>query len=155
MRSVSQAVAWCFVLALQTGMRAGELCGLAWVDVRPDHVLLHAGKTKTGRARQVPLSPTAQRTIEAMRGWDDVLVFGLRAQSLDALFRKHRARCGLDGFTFHDGRHTAATRMARMVDVLDLCKIFGWTNATRALTYYNPTGSQLAKRLSAGVAPSR
>lgn len=27
-RSVAQAVAWCFVLALQTGMRAGELCGL-------------------------------------------------------------------------------------------------------------------------------
>ncbi len=149
-RSVSQAVAWCFVLALQTGMRAGELCGLRWEDVAPDHVQLHAGKTKTGKARQVPLSFTARRSIDAMRGFDEALVFGLRAQSLDALFRKYRARAGLEGFTFHDGRHTAATRMAPLVDVLDLCKIFGWTSATRALTYFNPTGSELAKRLQGG-----
>ena len=154
-RSVSQAVAWCFVLALQTGMRAGELCGLQWGDVRSDFVVLHPGKTKTGKGREVPLSPTARRTVEAMRGWDDVTVFGLRAQSLDALFRKYRSRAGLEGFTFHDGRHTAATRLAPIVDVLTLCKIFGWSSATRALVYYNPRGSELARRLSAGAAPTR
>ena len=152
-RSVAQAVAWCFVLALQTGMRAGELCGLQWGDVRADFVVLHAGKTKTGKGREVPLSPTARRTIEAMRGWDAVLVFGLRAQSLDALFRKYRARAELEGFTFHDARHTAATCLAPVVDVLTLCKIFGWSSATRALVYYNPRGSELARRLSAGAAP--
>lgn len=36
------------------------------------------------------------------------------------------ARARLSGFTFHDTRHTAATRLARRVDVLTLCKIFGW-----------------------------
>ena len=149
-RSVAQAVAWCFVAALQTGMRAGELAGLRWSDVRDDYVLLHAGKTKTGKARQVPLTPEAARTLKRMRGYDEDLVFGLKVQSLDAMFRKYRARAGLDGFTFHDSRHTAATRMARRVDVLDLCKIFGWTTATRALVYYNPTGSQIAKRLNGG-----
>jgi integrase len=149
-RSVAQAVAWCFLAALQTGMRAGELAGLRWDDVRDDHVLLHAGKTKTGKARQVPLTPEAARTLKRMRGYDEDLVFGLKVQSLDAMFRKYRARAGLDGFTFHDSRHTAATRMARRVDVLDLCKIFGWTTATRALVYYNPTGSQIAKRLNGG-----
>jgi len=151
-RSVSQAVAWCFVAALQTGMRAGELCGLGWEDVRGDYVVLHAGRTKTGKGREVPLTATARRALEALRGWDEALVFGLRPQSLDALFRKYRARCGLEGFTFHDARHTAATRLAPLVDVLTLCKIFGWTNATRALVYYNPTGSQLARQLSAAAA---
>lgn len=155
-RSVGQAVAHCFIAALQTGMRAGELCGLRWGDVAADHVQLHAGKTKTGKARQVPLTPAAMRNIECMRGYDQDLVFGLTARSLDAMFRKYRGRAGLDGFTFHDARHTAATRLARIVDVLDLCKIFGWTTATRALVYYNPTGSQLAKRLNAsGAAPTR
>lgn len=155
-RSVSVAVAQCFVAALQTGMRAGELCGLRWADVADDHVQLHAGKTKTGKARQVPLTPAARRTIECMRGYDQELVFGLAVQSLDAMFRKYRVRAKLDGFTFHDARHTAATRMAPLVDVLDLCKIFGWTTATRALVYYNPTGSQIAKRLNASAAaPTR
>jgi integrase len=155
-RSVAQAVGHCFVMAMQTGMRAGELCGLRWDDVAADHVQLHAGKTKTGKARQVPLTPTALRTIECMRGYDPELVFGLAARSLDAMFRKYRGRAGLDGFTFHDARHTAATRMAPRVDVLDLCKIFGWTTATRALVYYNPTGTELARRLNAsGAAPTR
>lgn len=153
-RSVAQAVGHCFVAALQTGMRAGELCGLRWDDVEDDHVRLHAGRTKTGKARQVPLTPAARRTLECMRGYDDDLVFGLATRSLDAMFRKYRQRAGLDGFTFHDARHTAATRIARLVDVLDLCKIFGWTTATRALVYYNPTGSQIARRLSAGAAPT-
>ncbi|WP_225784502.1 site-specific integrase [Xenophilus sp. Marseille-Q4582] len=153
-RSVRQAVGHCFVAALQTGMRAGELCGLEWADVRVDHVLLHANRTKTGRARQVPLTPEAARVIERMKGFDEVLVFGIPARSLDAMFRKYRERAGLEGFTFHDARHTAATRLARKVDVLDLCKIFGWAATTRALTYYNPTGSQIAKRLSGGAAPS-
>jgi len=60
---VTQAAAWCFVLALQSGMRAGELCGLRWNDVRSDHVLLHAGKTKSGLARAVPLTLPQQATI--------------------------------------------------------------------------------------------
>ena len=64
------------------------------------------------------------------------------------------ARVGLDGFTFHDSRHTAATRLAPLVDVLTLCKIFGWAKADQALVYYNPTGSQIAARLSAAVAPT-
>jgi len=154
-RCVSQAVGWCFVLALQTGMRAGELCGLRWEDVRTDHVLLHAGKTKSGKARAVPLTRTAQRSLAAMRGFNDVTVLGLAAPSLDALFRRYRKRCALEGFTFHDTRHTAATRLAPVLDVLTLCKMFGWANTTRALTYYNPTASQIAARLDAILDGSR
>jgi len=150
-RSVSHAVGFCFLLALQTGMRAGELCGLSWEDVFADYCRIQDGKT--GR-RDVPLTPTSRRTIELMRGFDDVLVFGLKSQSLDALFRKNRARAGLDGFVFHDSRHTAATRLAQRLHVLDLCKVFGWTDTTRALTYFNPTASDIAKRIT-GSAPTR
>lgn len=147
-RSVAQAVANCFIAALQTGMRAGELAELKWDDVREDYCILHAGRTKTGKGRHVPLTPEARRTFERMRGYDEEKVFGLKSQSLDAMFRKYRTRAGLSGFTFHDSRHTAATRMAQVLHVLDLCKVFGWTNTTRALTYYNPNGSDLSKRLS-------
>ena len=126
------------------------MTGLRWEDVRGDYCTLHAEGTKTGKAREVPLTAAARRTLDAMRGWDDVMVFGLTAKTLDALFRKHRGRAGLAGFTFHDSRHTAATRMAQVLHVLDLCKVFGWTNTSRALTYYNPRGSDIAKRLAAG-----
>lgn len=139
-----QAVACCFLAALRTGMRAGELCGLTWDRVRDDHVVLPVTKTKP---RSVPLTRQARRTIERMRGWDETLVFGMKSSSLDAMFRKYRERAGLSGFTFHDARHTAATMLARRIDVLDLCKMFGWTNPKMAMVYYNPTASEIAKRL--------
>ena len=150
-RSVSHAVANCFLSALQTGMRAGELCGLRWDDVRADHCTLHT--SKTGKGRDVPLTPTTLRTIERMRGFDGDLVFGLKAQTLDAMFRKYRAKAGLSGFTFHDARHTAATRLAQRLHVLDLCKVFGWHTTTRALTYFNPSAGDIARRIT-GAAPT-
>lgn len=149
-RSVGQAAAAAFLMALRTGMRAGEICALKWDDLREDHLIvtgIEIGGGKTGR-RAVPTVPQTERLIESMRGWDEVYVFGLKSQTLDALFRKYRVRAGLSGFTFHDARHTAATRLAGRVDVLTLCKIFGWKNPSRAMTYYNPTPSQIKRKLT-------
>jgi integrase len=144
-RTISQAVAVCFLVALATGMRAGELCGLTWVNVHPTYCRL--SMTKNGKAREVPLSPEAVRLIDTMRGFDDVRVFGIQSQTLDVLFRRARDRAGLAGFTFHDSRHTAATRMAKLLDVLTLCKVFGWSNTSQALTYFNMPASEIAKLL--------
>lgn len=153
-KTTRRAVGWCFVLALQTGMRAGEIAGLKWDDVRDTYCILHAGHTKTGKGRQIPLTPEARRSIEMMRGFDGDKVFGVAVTVLDATFRRYRKQAGLTGFTFHDTRHTAATRMAQVLHVLDLCKVFGWSNTSRALTYYNPTGADIAARLTAAARKS-
>lgn len=150
-RTVSHAVGAAFLFALQTGARAGEICGIRWEDVRQDSATIQDGKT--GR-RELPLTPAARRTVDLMRGFDDLLVFGLKSQSLDALFRKARGRANLEGFTFHDARHTAATRLAQRLHVLDLCKCFGWRNTSRALTYYNPSAGDIARRITA-ASPTR
>ena len=144
-RSVSQAVAMAFLLALATGMRAGELCALRWGDVYPDYVRLHV--SKTGAGRDVPLSPYARRLVKRLAGWDAVSLLSIQPQTLDALFRRARDRAGLAGFTFHDSRRNAATSISRKVDLLMLCRIFGWKKADQALTYYAPTASQIAGRL--------
>lgn len=147
-RSVSQAVAVCFLVALATGMRAGELCGLRWADMRELYGTAHNVKAiERGVSRDVPLSPVAQKLVARMRGWDDVLVFGVGAATLDALFRRARVRAGLDGFTFHDARHSAATRMAGKLHILELCKVFGWKNTSQALTYFNPSAIDIAAKL--------
>ena len=143
-RSTRQAVGRAFILALRTGMRAGELAKLTWSNVRDDYVILPETKT---RPRNVPLTRESARVLRSMDGWDRVLVFGISAQTLDAVFRRARVQAGLAGFTFHDARHTAATMMARRIDVLDMCKVFGWRNTGQALTYYNPSASEIAGRL--------
>lgn len=144
-RSVSQSVAVCFLLALRTGMRAGELTGLTWDRVHDGYCRLLVTKTVP---RNVPLTMKAMRLIESMRGFDNELVFGLQAQTLDALFRKYRKRAGLEGFTFHDSRHTAATWIAQKISVLDLCKAFGWSDPKMAMVYYNPSAADIAKRMN-------
>lgn len=143
--STGQAVAMCMLLAIRTGMRAGELCGLTWDRVYADHC--HLPLTKSGRPRDVPLSTKARKILARMKGWDDEYVFGLKTASLDALFRKYRSRAGLEGFTWHDTRHTAATMISKKLDVLDLCKVFGWTDPKMAMKYYNPHASSIAALL--------
>lgn len=145
-RTVSQAGAVCFLAALLTGMRAGELCALRWDDIAAHHARLRT--SKTGKGRDVPLTPAARRCIEQMRGFDTEMVFGIKSQTLDALFRRNRDRAGLAGFTFHDARHVAATVLAQRIHVLDLCRVFGWTNTRRALTYYSPKAADLARRMA-------
>ncbi len=143
----SHAVALAFLLALRTGMRAGELCKITWSEVEPFYVTLR--ETKNGSNRAVPLTHRARRLIEKARGWDDFFVLKLKAPSLDTLFRRAKDKAGLKdaNLTFHDSRHTAATWLAKDLAMLDLCKMFGWRNPTYALVYYNPNPADVAKHL--------
>lgn len=157
-RSVSQACAVALLIALRTGMRAGEICGLTWDRVFDGYCRTpHKVGKNVNSLRDVPLTPKAMALINKMRGYDPKLVVGLTAASLDANFRKYRKRAGLLGFTFHDSRHTAATWIAARMKsnnlpaqqaLLDLCKMFGWTRMDQALTYYNPSAADIAKRIA-------
>lgn len=142
--TISQSVAACFLLALRTGMRAGELTNLTWDKVHDKYCVLPVTKTVP---RKVPLSRKAVRLINKMRGFDSKSVFSVSAASRDALFRRARDNAGLEGFTFHDARHTAATWMSKKLDVLTLCKVFGWSSTTQALTYYNPKANDISAML--------
>lgn len=142
-RTVNQACAVTFLVALRTGARAGELTGLTWENVSQRQMRVSG---KTG-ARDIPVTSRTSRLLAKMRSFDPVSVFGVKAQTLDAMFRKARDRAGQSGYTFHDARHTAATWLAPRLDVLTLCKIFGWKNPKQAMTYYNPSAARIADRL--------
>ena len=147
-RTVSQSVAMAFLLALATGMRAKEICSMRWDDVRELYGTARDVKSvRRGLDRDVPFSPVARRLVARMEGWDEETVFGVSTGTLDALFRRARIKAGLDGFTFHDSRHTAATRIAPRLAILDLCKMFGWSDPKQAMVYYTPTAKDIAARL--------
>ena len=154
-KSATQAVCVAFLFALRTGVRAGEACKLKWDDVVPGHFKVTAterGGRKTGK-RDVPATRKMMRLINSMRGWDETYVFGISSQVLDSLFRRYRDRAGLSGFTFHDARHTAATMIAQKIEILDLCKMFGWKTTKQALTYYNPKPDQIRRKLEPDQPP--
>lgn len=140
--SVTSKVGQAFLLSLMTGMRAGEVCSLKATQDKGDYLADVGTKTTP---RNVPLSKTARRFIDRLSHGE--FIIPVQSQTLDTIFRRHRQKLGLAGFVFHDARHTAATRMAKKVDVLTLCKIFGWTNPSMAMVYYNPTASEISRRL--------
>lgn len=135
--TLQQEVGFAFLMALHTAMRAGEVLG---AEYGATVALLR--DTKNGDARRVPLSPRAQRLLKHCPG------FTVTAGSLDALFRKARARAGLSGFTFHDSRATALTRMARRLDVMTLAKVSGHRDVNMLLnTYYRESAESIGLRL--------
>jgi integrase len=148
--TTSQRVAVAFLFALETAMRAGEITGLTWDRVHVDDRYAELPKTKNGDARKVPLSKAALALLERLprtKNDDHAPVFGVTSASLDALFRKARSRAGLAGFTFHDSRAEALTRLSRKVDVLTLARIAGHRDVRSLLVYYRESAADIAARL--------
>lgn len=131
----TQEVGHAFLVSLHTGMRASEVLK---AELRGS--VAHLAMTKNGDPRDVPLSPRARRLMA-------LCAYTINSASLDALFRKARCKAGLAGFTFHDARATALTRMSKKVDVLTLARISGHKDINELLTYYRESPQQIAKKL--------
>lgn len=104
------------VLAVETGLRKEELLGLTLpsIDLRRREVRLTV--TKTGRPRQVPLSPRALQTIkellERSRPRSSYLFCkptGERIGDPKKAFAGACRRAGIEDFRYHDLRHTYAS----------------------------------------------
>ena len=143
--SVMEEVAYAWLIALRTALRASEVRQIepSVTDLQARVVTLKSHKTikTTGRARHVPITRQAARLIALCP------MFTVSAGSLDALFRKARDQCTLDGFTFHDSRATALTLLSRRVDILTLQRISGHRNLSELTTYYRESSASIALRL--------
>lgn len=152
--SVRHEVAVAMLLALETAMRAGELLGLRWANISDN--VAHLPKTKNGDARNVPLSTAAVDLLERMRAKrlahirtmiDADRVFHIDGGTLDTLFRRARFDAGYDGFTFHDTRATALTRLAKLLTPLELARMVGHRDLNSLLLYYAEPASAIAAKL--------
>ena len=129
-----------FLLALETGMRAGEICSLTPDKIKKDYALLPM--TKNGKPRAVPLSPKARKILKYVPEG-----FTITSRQLDANFRRHRPKDA--DYVFHDTRHTAITRLARVLPIMDLARMMGHSDTRTLMRYYNATASDIATLLAA------
>jgi integrase len=142
--SKSAAVAVAMLFAIETAMRAGEICGLQWSNITGS--VAHLPRTKNGTSRNVPLSPRALELLSQLPKGAETC-FGLSSASLDALFRKARGRANIADMTFHDTRHEAITRLARKLNVLELARMVGHKDLKMLQIYYNESAEEIAKKL--------
>lgn len=143
-----QKVAVAFLLAIETAMRAGEICSLQSNNVDFKRRTAFLPDTKNGYSRSVPLSQEAIRLLKRVQPWgDDGSVFGMASGSLSTLYKRAVSRTEIEDLTFHDTRHEAITRLANKLDVLDLARMVGHRDIKQLMTYYNKTAEELAKQL--------
>lgn len=145
--SSMERVAWALLLALRTGMRAGEVLQLGRdsVDMRRRVARLRTHKTvERDGVRVVPLTPQALRLLAVLDGEP----LKISAAVLDVLFRRARDALLIADLHFHDSRAEALTSLARRVDVMTLARISGHRDLSLLLrTYYRETAEEIARRL--------
>ena len=100
----------------------------------------------------MPLTTRAARLLkiledQAHREGRDTY-FTISDASRDALYRKLRDRCMVEGLRFHDLRATSLTLLSKKVDVMTLARISGHVNINELFnTYYRESPEEIAARL--------
>ena len=142
-------------LAIETGMRAGELLTLDWNQVNLTFGVIRLKETKNGSNRTVPLSPKA---VEVLRGLPSkkhggrVIPNFHDTSGLDRAFKRLCNAAEIHDLHFHDLRHEAASRLAPRMKVQTLAKIMGWKTLQMAMRYYNPSDQELVDAIQGKLA---
>lgn len=147
-RTQAALIGLAWLLAIETGMRAGEIRSLREQTVHLEKSYVHLPKTKNGDARDVPLSPRAKELLSRVTPVDG-RYFPIPAGSFDTQFREARKKTTVVDLTFHDSRHEACTRLAKKLPILDLARMIGHRDLKSLMIYYNPTAEEIAERLAA------
>lgn len=142
--TAQQRTGLAFLFALETAMRAGEIVGLTWADVRERAVTLP--ETKNGDRREVALTRRA-REILAVLPRDRPTCFDLDAGTRDVLFRRARDRAGVENLHFHDSRAEAIWRLSKKLDVMQLADMIGHRDIKSLMLYYKTSADELADLL--------
>jgi len=123
-------------LALETGMRRGELLALAWEDIDLVRRELLVRQSKNGKSRTIPLTTRAKITLASMANEDGGPVFLLSANAVRLAFERIRRRTGLLNVRFHDLRHEAISRWCEMgMTVPEVGRLSGHRNLSQLLRY--------------------
>lgn len=155
-------------LAVETAARRSELTNLCWRDVHLNDRTIHLAKTKSGKPRDVPLSPYAIEIFRKLRKRgakaDDRVLCWARGDSATQAFNRARdrarkrylAKCKESGKSpdpsflrdlhLHDLRHEATSRLASLFAIHELTKITGHSDTKMLMRYYHPLATDLAAR---------
>lgn len=143
------------ILAVDTGLRLGEITSLAWSDVDLDAglIVLKATNTKTLRSRTVAMTSrvwTELRRMSLAKGKGE-LVFG--GADFKHAWGTAKKLAGVADLRFHDLRHSAATRAVRAgLPLAEVSRVLGHSNTATSYRYINPS-VEAARSFAAAMEP--
>jgi integrase len=140
------------VLAIETGMRRGELLGLEWKDVDLEIGVAHLQLTKNGEARSVPLSIRARRVLQSLRDertdTSEARPLPTTASAVAQAWGHLRVRAGMPDLHFHDLRHEAVSRLfERGLNIMEVASISGHKELSMLKRYTHLRAVDLVAKL--------
>ena len=143
------------IIALETGMRRGEI-----LNIKKSHIdfvrhTLLIPLTKTDTPRTIPLSSRAVEAIrEQLRGSQNVIsieetaLFSYTARGLSGAFLRLCRKHGLENLHFHDLRHEATSRFfEKGLNPVEVATITGHKDTRMLMRYTHLRAEDLVKRL--------
>lgn len=135
------------VLAMNTGLRKGELLALNWSDINLQARMLtvRPENAKSGKQRHVPLNIEAMTVLRtwASQVGDSGSVFGIA--SIKSSWGTLLTTAEVENFRFHDLRHHFASRLVMAgVDLNTVRELLGHADLTMTLRYAHLAPEHLA-----------
>ena len=145
------------VAAIHTGARQGELLALTWDDVDLDRGQVEFRMTKNGESRVVRLSETVRALLRELpsrfHGGHVFRNHGGKPIHRDGLtwsFRRAVRLACLQGFRFHDLRHSAASFLVQAgVSLNTVREILGHRSLAMTLRYAHLAPDHQAEAMAA------
>jgi len=138
------------IVALNTGMRRGEVLGLRWSDIDFVNYNINVKNTKSGKDRTIPMNSLVVGALKKL-DMSSEFVFPYprrKNKPLKDVSHSLNTAChkvGIDKLRFHDLRHTAATFMVQAgIDLVTIKEILGHSTVQMTMIYCH--SSQESKR---------
>jgi integrase len=133
------------ILALNTGLRRGELMGLRWANVNLDDglICLERAQRKNNKVLRVPLNENALEVLRRLPRVSEYVLCdpetGERVLSFRKTFASACKAAKIKDLRIHDLRHTFGTMLnARGVDLPTISSLLGHSSITMTSKYISP-----------------
>ena len=139
-------------LAIETGMRRGELLRVTLGDIDWAEPSLRIPLTKNGEARTIPLTQTAISVLRSMvnaKMKDTDRLFPKTGNALRLAWNRLRHKAGLDDVRWHDLRHEATSRLFELgLTAPEVALITGHKSLTMLFRYAHAERKTIAAKLA-------
>jgi len=132
------------IIALNTGLRRGEVLSLKWenIDFRKGRIFIE--DSKSGKSRTVPMNRLVYNTLKSLPKDAEFVFFNEKTkghlQDVKRSFKSACLKAGIKGLRFHDLRHTAASKMIQTgIDLVTVSKILGHSSIQTTMIYVHST----------------
>jgi integrase len=140
------------LLAIETGMRRGELLRIQRDHLDLERSLLAIPVTKNGEARTIPLTPQAQSILFDRLGKipaSEKRLFKATETALRMSWDRICVKIGIDDLNFHDLRHEAISRFFEMgLTAPEVASISGHKDIRMLFRYAHATRQAVLQKLS-------